>query len=134
MSTQKTNEEYCHGCYEKTPCQCRTDWYDEKTGKVIDSHENKLRQIIKQKDAEIEKLNKLIEILGTHKSYLDWLKCKKMVNPQEWLILKISALDVEIEKRDKLLDRASEIINQEDADEHYVSKVYSWNEDYGELK
>lgn len=46
---------YCHGCHEKLPCECRTDFYDSN-GKVINNHENKLRKIIAEKNAEIELL------------------------------------------------------------------------------
>lgn len=53
------SEEYCHGCYRKLPCECRTDFYDEN-GKVIDSHESKLRKIIKSKDTQIKLLEEAL--------------------------------------------------------------------------
>lgn len=47
-----SNDKYCYGCQEKLPCQCKTTWFDSD-GKVIDSHENKLRKQIKSLEAKL---------------------------------------------------------------------------------
>lgn len=59
---------YCYGCYQKLPCECRTDFYDNN-GKIIGSHENKLRKELQKYKLAYEALK---EANDFYEPYLHW--------------------------------------------------------------
>ena len=60
-------KKYCSDCYPDD-CECTTTWYDD-SGKVIETHEAKLRNIIYDLQKKLADYEKALEFYGNQENW-----------------------------------------------------------------
>ena len=94
MNNDKTDEQLAQDALERlyqraNPLSAQEDAVNDNDHMIISIALGKLSE----KDAEIVKLQKELSTRDNFEAYMFYLNVKKLVNPQEYLILKVSDLE-----------------------------------------